>query len=244
MKTQNRIEELKERHAKELAELENRERIAAMLPDSLSIPTISNITQKENQPYAWLSFSPDYGTDAKAFAISVFVELEKAGFKPMPVSLCKWGNYRRSTSFGTVESIPSEKRGCFGSTDKLTDVDAIAPLWVEPCQFTGVEARAYYEKDGKVFKVSVKAPLRAHLSCRRVENMGGWRFDGACSVNFPQDWHSIYAEGGDCVANISQHTRGYRDTEQGISGTIYWQPNVEQSEFPLTPAQFIAQLLK
>lgn len=243
MKTKTRIEELKEKHAAEMAELQARERIAAMLPESLKLPTISNVSEK-GQVHAWLSFSPDYGTDAKAFALSVFTELEKHGAKPLPVSLCQWGNYRRSVMAGTVESIPNEKRGCFGSTDKLTDVDAIAPLWVEPCQFTGVEAKAFYELGGKVFKVHVKAPLQAHLSCRRMEYQGGWRFDGACSINFPQSWHSIYTEGGDCIANISQHTRGYRDTEQGISGTIYWQPLTEQESFPLTPAQFIAQLLK
>lgn len=246
MKNTDRITELKEKHAAEIAELEAREAICSLLPASLKLPTISNINRKEGQPHAWLSFSPDYGMDAKAFAVSVFTELEKAGAKPLPLSLCKWDNYRRAVSPGLVDDIPSEKPGYGTGTrpQKLEDIDAIAPLWVEPCQFTGVEARCFYELGGKVFKVTVKAPLAAHLSCRRQEYTGGWRFDGPCTVQFPQAWHSIYAEGGECVANISQHTRGFRDMEQGITGVIYWQPLTEQSDFPLTPAQFIAQLLK
>jgi len=239
----NRIEELKARHSAELAELNAKERICALLPESLSLPSIANL--KATGPVnGWLSFSPDYGTDAKAFAISVFSELEKAGFEPLPLSLCKWGNYRRSVSPGLVADIPNEKRGCFGSTDELNDVEPIAPLYVVPCQFTGVEAVAYYRKGEETFRVCVKAPLRAHLSCRRVEYRGGWRFDGACTVEFPKAWHEIHGQDDDaqCVAHISARTAGYRDTDQGITGVIYWQPLTEQSEFPLTPSQFLAQL--
>jgi hypothetical protein len=245
MKTiENRIEELKARHAAELAETEAREAICAMLPESIKLPTISNISN--GQVHAWLSFSPDYGQDAKAFALSIFTELEKAGAKPLPASLCKWDNYRRSVSVGHVNDIPSEKPG-YGYTarpQKLNDIDAIAPLWVTPCQYTGVEAKAFYELNGKIFKVSVKAPFPAYLSCHRSEYHGGWRFDGPCTVQFPAKWHSIHTESGESVANISQHTRGHRDTEQGISGDIYWMPLTEQDAFPLTPAQFMAELLK
>jgi hypothetical protein len=241
--TPNRINELKAKHAAELAELEKREAIYAMLPESIKLPTISNVS--DGPVHAWLSFSPEYGQDAKAFALSIFTELEKAGAKPLPASLCQWDSYRRSVSVGHVDSIPSEKPG-YGFTarpQKLNDIDAIAPLWVTPCQYTGVEAKAFYELGGKVFKVSVKAPLRTHLSCRREEYPGGWRFYGPCTIQFPSAWHSIHTPEGESVANISQHTRGYRDTEQGISGDIYWMPLTEQDAFPLTPAQFLAALL-
>lgn len=234
-----RIEELKARHASELREMEQREEIASLLPATLKLPTISNVKEKS----AWISFSPDYGMDAKAFALSVFSELEKSGAKPLPLSLCKWGNYRRSVSPGLTTEIPDEKRGCFGSTDKLTDVEPIAPLWIVPCQFTGVEAQAYYSLNGYTLRVAVKAPLQARLSCHRVEYRGGWRFDGACSVEFPQAWHALHNDQGECVTHISAHTRGYRDTEQGISGTIYFQPLTEQESFPLSPAQMLSKLI-
>lgn len=242
-----RSAELRERHQKELAELTAREQIESLLPESLPLPTISNIqhTPKPLTPYAWLSFHPEYGQDKKAFALRILSELEAHGAEPLPLSLCKWGAYRRSVYYGLTTDIPNEKRGCFGNMDELTDVDPIAPLYVEPNQHTGVGVRAFYRIAGYVFKVTVEAPLPARLHCRRVENMGGWRFDGACSIDFPKAWHSIYnvaPNDGECVANVSQHTRGYRDTEQGISGTIYWQPLTEQDQFPLTPAQFLAQL--
>lgn len=249
MKTEHPIQThadiLREKHAKELALCEAEAAIAALLPKSLPMPTISNVNLKNKplQPHAWLSFSPEYRDDAKAFALRIFTELETHGAKPLPLSLVKWGSYRRHVEFGLVDSIPDEKRGCFGSTDKLTDVEPIAPLWITPCQFTGNDAQAFYEIGGKVFRVSVDIPAKAHLSCRKIENFGGWRFDGACTVQFPQAWHSIHTESGESVANISHHTHGYRDTEQGISGTIYWQPLTEQDKFPLTPAQFLAKLL-
>lgn len=242
MKTTSRIEELKARHAAELAHLESEQVIAAMLPESVKLPTISNLSYK-NEVHAWLSFSPEYGQDSKAFALSVFAELEKAGFEPIPASLCQWDNYRRSVSPGDAESIPSEIKDIGTRQKKLNDVEAIAPLWVVPCQFTGVEAKCFYRKDGKLFKVSVKIPMVAHLSCRRQEYRGGWCFEGPCTVHFPKTWQSIHTADGQSVASISKNTRGYRDTEQGISGAIYWQADVEQKGFPLTPAQMVAQLL-
>lgn len=237
-----RLTELKERHAKEVAELEAREAICALLPESLKLPTISNISDK-GSVYAWLSFSPDYGQDAKAFAVSVFAELEKAGFTPVSASLCQYARYRRSVYPGVTAAIPEEKKCGFSAMDKLNDVTAIAPIWVVPCQFTGVTAYAFYEREGRVYRVGVKAPLRAHLSCRRQEYNGGWRFDGPCTIHFPQAWHSLHTPEGESVANISAHTRGYRDTEQGISGAIYWDSLTEQDAFPITPAQMLAQLL-
>lgn len=240
--TKTRAQELAERHAKELAECQAKEAIETLLPESLPLPTISNINDKPGKTRAWLSFHAPYGTDEKAFALSVFTELEKAGAKIVPLSLCKWDQWRRVVEPGHVDSIPEEKPDGGQRTKKLTDIDPIAPLWVEPNQYTGVEAKCFYEINGQLFKIHVKVPLPARLSCHRIENMGGWRFDGPCSVLFPQGWHSIHTESGESVANISQHTHGYRDTEQGISGTIYWQPLTEQESFPLSPAQFLAQL--
>lgn len=146
---------------------------------------------------------------------------------------------------GLLDEIPTEGKGSFGHTKKLSDVEPIAPLWVTPCQFTGVEAMAFYRIGDRVYKVTVRAPLQVHLSCRRVETPGNWHFEGPCTVQFPKEWHAIYAQDGtECVANISTHTRGFRDTDKGISGAVYWTPNVEQAEFLLTPAQMLAQLLK
>lgn len=89
MKTQsNRIEELREKHAHEMAKAEKEMEIAALIPEGIKLPIISNISEN-GKIAAWLSFYPEYGQDAKVFALSIFTELEKAGAVPMPASLCK-----------------------------------------------------------------------------------------------------------------------------------------------------------
>jgi len=229
----DRLAELKARHEKEIQEMEAKETILSLLPECLPLPTVSNITSEG----AWLSWSAPYGQNEREFALGVPQALESSGAKPVPLSLVKWDNYRRCVEAGLTDEIPEEQ-----GRKKLTDVEPIAPLWIVPCQFTGVAAECCYEIAGKRYWVSVKAPLAARLSCRKVENIGGWRFDGTCTVIFPDKWHAIYS-GSECVAHVSQHTRGYRDTEQGISGTVYFQPLTEQEAFPLSPAQMLAQLL-
>ena len=74
---EDRRGELRARHESELAKLNAESSILESLPASLPAPTISNIDSKSHTR-AWLSFHPDYGTDAKAFALSIFAELEKA----------------------------------------------------------------------------------------------------------------------------------------------------------------------
>ena len=86
-------------------------------------------------------------------------------------------------------------------------------------------------------------PRIVYLHCRKVENMGGWRFEGSASVRFPESWKAIHGKASELVAEISKHTAGFRDTEQGISGRVYWNPIPAQTSFPLTPAQMLAQLL-
>jgi len=241
-KPQTRLEELRAKHERELQAIQAEEAIAALLPASLKLPCISNITDEEGEPHAWLSFSPEYSADGKQFALSVFTELEKAGFAPVPASLCKWDNYRRSVSPGLTTDIPATKRGSFRSNYELKDVTAIAPLWVTPCQYTGVEAKAFYSLNGRIYKVSVKAPLAVHLSCRRSEIRGDWHYEGPCTVHFPKAWHSVHTPQGESVANISAHAQGYKDTDKGISGNVYWDSLTEQQDFPLTPAQFLTAL--
>lgn len=244
--TQNkpdRLAELREKHEAEMKELTQKEEILSSLPENVPFPTVSNISRMGNDRVrAWLSFSPEYGQDTRAFALGIFQALEKAGAKPLPVSLCQYGTWRRSVSPGLPDEQPDNRRG-----DELKDVEPVAPLWVVPCQFTGVEALCFYEIAGYIYRVAVKAPLAARLSCRKVENFGGWRFDGACTVAFPDNWHALYSrepgKEGECVAHVSQHTRGYKDTEQGITGVIYFQPLTEQESFPLSPAQMMEQLL-
>lgn len=235
------IEQIKARHAEEIERANTELQIAEMLPESLPAPTISNISKKPGEPFAWLSFHPEYGQDAKVFALNVLNTLEQNGAEIVPLTLCRWDDWRRSVAAGLVEEIPATKPGCFGSTYKLNGAEPIAPLWAEPNQHTKQEVRCFYRIGGKLFKITVEAPVAVHLSCRRVEYHGGWSFDGPATVHFPESWRTLSAN-GEPVAKISPHTKAFRDTEQGISGAIYWSPTTDQKAFPLTPAAMLAQL--
>lgn len=241
MTQSNRMTALKARHAAEIAEMEAIETLAELLPEGIKLPTVSNLKldAKPGEVAGWLSFRPEsYSEDKNVHAQKVLDALEKSGAKPVPACLIKWGNYRRTTFPGLLHEVPETRK-----SDKLTDSEAIAPLWITPNQHTSVEVRAFYQIGGKTYKVTVETQLPVFLQCRRVESPGSWRYEGPCSIRHPQNWHALYVGDGNCVANISAHSRGYRDTEQGLSGEIYFQPNVPQVEFPLSPSAILAQLI-
>ncbi len=237
------LEEIKQRHAQEIQEAEARLAILALLPEGIPEPSVSNIKHSLGvcEPYAWLSFSLPYGKQKAQEALAILIALEAHGAEPLPVTLCKWDNYRPSPCFGPLGSIPEQKGGCFGRPYTLTWTEALAPLWVDVCQHTGNEVLCFYKIGGKVFRVSVDSYLPIYLQCRRVEYPGGWYFEGPCHLNYPKTWESI---GESSVAVRDAHTCGRREDRQAISGVFYWQPNVDQSAFPLTPAQFFAHLIK
>lgn len=204
-------------------------------------PLISNESARAffDQPGAWLTWSaPFYGENFTG--ADILRGLEAAGFTPMPATLCKWDDYRPHTEPGRLDDIP-EKKGRY----TLTDATPIAPLWIEVNGHTGPEARAYYRAGDRVYKVSVPVPAGiACVTARRIEVRGDWYYDrGSARLHFPQAWHAIGPDNGDRVAGIAAQSRAWRDTEQGISGSIYFEPYTEQDAFPLTPAALLALLI-
>lgn len=254
MSAKHTVQTTREKNAQERAEKRARrerrerfeDRIYAELPPELPNPTISNESETAffGKPGLWLSFHRDYG---EIWSGSwVLSELEKAGFVPIPSTLCKWDNYRPSTEPGQQSDIPEKGKGCFGRPYTLTDSWPLCPLHIRPEQHTGSDAIAYYRSpSGLVVKVLVPAPSGVYLTARRREFPGGWRYEsGSARIGFPESWHSINLESGECVA-LLESPRAYVDTEQGISGALYWAPVAhEQNEFPLTPAQMLAILEK
>lgn len=242
-KRPSKLEELKAKHAKELAEAQAEESIYAMLPEDIAKgPTISNLRAEPpaTEPHGWLKFSsPSYDPENTWNPVAVLESLERAGWTAVPATLCKWDDYRRSAYPGLSESIPETKRGSFGHTDKLTDSEPIAPLWIEPQQYGRPEAKLFMRApDGRLFRVLVDIPGVARLEGRRNEYRGGWSYErGSAKVRFPEEWH------GHQYCTISTHTRAWVDTEQGISGAIYFTPHDEQEAWPLTASQFLASLL-
>lgn len=250
----NTVKTTRDKNAKERADKRERrarreafeDRIYSELPEHLPNPTISNESETAffNQAGAWLSFHRDY---CETWAGSwILAELEKAGFVPIPATLCKWDNYRPTTEPGAQLEIPETGKGCFGRPYTLTESWPLCPLHIRPEQHTGADAIAYYRSpSGLVLKVLVPAPAGVGISGTRTEFPGGWRYkSGSARIHFPESWHSINLESGECVAQL-ESPRAYVDTEQGISGALYWAPVAhEQNEFPLTPAQMLAILEK
>lgn len=209
--------------------------ILSMLPPDLPAPTISNETDK-GKPTAWLSFRRDYGDTRPG---SWFLaQLEAAGFKTLPATLAQYGTWRRSPKPGLQTDLPETS-----SRDTLTDSEPIAPVWIVPCQHCGPDAIAYYEKDGLTFRVSVPAPSSVGIHARRVETLGDWHYErGSGRLRYPEAWHSVHDADGQPVTQICAHSRAYVDTEKGVSGAIYFTPFLDQVDFPMTGAQFLAAL--
>jgi hypothetical protein len=244
MKT--KMEELKARRAERATREQIEDGIIAMLPDDLpKAPTISNVHAEAHclEPCAWLGFSgPSYDPDNKWNPVAVLESLERAGWKQMPASLCQWDDYRRSPEFGLCEAIPDKKPGGFsGRAYELKDVSPIAPLWIKPEQYCQPEATVFMQApDGRAFHVYIGLGSRHNigLTAKRLEFRGGWHYArGSAGLRFPKEWHGLEH------CTISEHTRAWVDTDQGISGVIYFAPHGEQSAWPLTASAFLASLI-
>jgi len=241
------LQQLKERHGKEMAKMQREEAIIASLPDDLPmVPTISNIRSTKRkgrlEPDAWLSFSaPSYDPDKTYNPVAILTSLERGGFRLQSASLVKWDDYRRTVEIGLCEDILEEKPGCFGSTYKLNDIDPIAPVWIGPEQYGNAEMVCFMRHiaTGEMYRVSIDLPGGVvGLCATRKEFRGGWHYErGTAKLRFPQSWHGL------THCTISQHTRAYVDTEQGLSGSIYFMPHDEQSNWPLSASEFLTELL-
>lgn len=226
--------------AKVTSRLDVQGALLAQLPADLPAPTLSNEhTHYFGTPAAWLSWSSWPGA-ATPGGWTILDAIERAGWQPLPVTLAKWGSWRALPEPGLLDELPETK-----NRDTLIDVTPIAPLWIEPNQHTGTEARAFYRTPdaGRIVKISVPGPCAARITAQRVEPRGTWYYKhGTARLIFPDAWHAIRTADGNAVAGIAAQSRAYVDTEQGISGAIYFDVYTEQSDFPLTPAAILRQL--
>ncbi len=236
---EERLQELNDAHAKAVRQLELRRDVLAMLPDTLPRPTISNEDSSYfGTPAVWLSWRASLYGEQPRVGSDILAALEASGFAPMAVTACKWDDWRVKAEPGAQEAIPDTK-----GRYTLKDTTPIAPLWIEPNNHTPPEARTYYQKDGRIYLVTVPAPSTACLYARRIERLGDWSYEsGSARLRYPDEWHAIRQPNGDSVAGISQLSRAYRDTEQGLSGAIYFEPYTEQEAFPLTPSALLRVL--
>lgn len=216
------------------------QRIYSELPNDVPCPTVSNESEKahDGRAGAWLSWRRSYGDEW--IGSDILAKLEAAGFKPLPATLARYGQYRRSPHVGYQHELPE-----IYSRSPLVDSEPIAPVWIEPNQYTDPEALAYYQApSGLVYRVSVPAPRVVYLTGRRVNYLGDWHFErGSARVHVPDAWQSITtADDETPITQVSVHTAGYVDTEKGISGRIYFTPLMDHPDFPLTPSAFLQRL--
>lgn len=236
-------------HPKEETERQTMISILSALPGHISAPSISNVRPEPGpmEPLAWLSFSgPAYDPDKTFHPVDTLEEIEAAGWKTVPVSLCKWSNYRHSPCLGLVEKIPETQCGCFGSTDELNDITALCPLWIDPAQYGPGEARGFYHLEGLgTIKFSVKIGILVSVTAQRVEPRGTWYYKrGTARLNFPPDLHELFHD-EQPVAQREGHSFATVDTEQGLSGALYWEPIThEQSAFPMSNAAMLAEIMR
>lgn len=240
----DRLKELQARHEEAVRTLEAESAILAILPETIKSPTISNIGSSYlagMRVYAWLSFDT-YRTHNCEPGSLILRALEEAGFRAVATTLCRWAQYRAAPQPGLIEDIP-ETRGT-RHVDTLTNAKPIAPLWLDLSNHGQAAHTFYHGPDGKIYKVSVMAPSAVHVTARRIEFPGGWRYErGTARLSYPQSWHSLYMKGDETpVTQIAKDSRAYVTLEQAIDGSLYFTPLTEQADFPLSPADMLEQL--
>lgn len=240
--TLSRTEELAAKHAKEIAEAKIEDSILAMLPDTVKLPTVSNIreTPDAKKWTAWLSFSaPAYDPDETWNPVQQLRDLEAAGWRALPASLVKKDNYRPAPEIGACDSF-EETLGRY----RVTFAEPIAPLWITPQQYTPCDVNFYLAApDGRFFRCSMDVPGLAHLTARRIAPGFGrdWYFmRGTARVIHPESWLVLH----EVELERSTRSGAQVDTKQGISGQIYFTPQAhEQENYPYTLSQILEALM-
>jgi hypothetical protein len=215
--------------------------ILKMLPGDISAPTISNVKDKPHEEAGWLGFSaPSYDPNNTYNPLKILVALEDGGWKLSPATLVRKDNYRPSPEPGLIEDIPDE----YGRY-KVTETWVICPVWVTPEQHGKPELRCFMTApNGKVYYVHVDINLPVRVSARRKDTMGSWHYErGTARIVQPDNWITLFM-GDEPIAQRSVMSYAVVDTEQGISATIYWEPNDEQEDFPLTASGMLEILSK
>lgn len=98
--------------------------------------------------------------------------------------------------------------------------------------------------NGEVMKITLDIPASVSVHAERKTNGYDWYFvRGTARLSHPDHWHNPQIEG----RTIAQkHVKSFAsvDTEQGVSGAIYWEPvDHGQDDFPYSARQMLEILL-
>lgn len=205
-------------------------RILKELPQDIKPPVLSNIGSKYGGVKAWCSFTcPSYDPSNSHDPIAIARSLENAGWTIQPASLAKYGDYRKSVYRGLPNELDQES-----SRAKLKEAEEILPVWIRPQQYTAADAYFFMKTPNGLFiKITIDVPrCGIAIYARRVETFGGWYFErGTGRMSFPTEMNTMF--GGVLSAKC------YVDTDQGISGEMYW----KKASINLTASEILAKLL-
>lgn len=227
---------LEDKQKRELQTLEREGQILDLLPPSLPIPLLSNISVKRGNT-AWVSFrEPSYGETGPSGA-EILTALEAHGLTYCPLALFKPRSWRAGAwpkATGYPYGAPSSATDIGRSSYEIVDEHDLAPLYVRSEQYTGAKAIAFYQAGD--WQLQVCVPVKgAMVGARRVETRGDWHYErGSARVHFPQHWHAL----GNAAATIHS-AKGYVDTEKGLSGVIYWTPT---GSGDMSPAEMLREM--
>lgn len=213
-----------------------------MIPSDLRAPTVSNIRDVPDDvcgTSAWLSWRSSYG-DSPTMAADTLAALESAGWRLAPATLMKKDNYRPSPQLGLFDSF-GETYGRY----TVTELWPLFPAWIIPYQHIGNEMICFmYAPDGCGFRVCIDLPRGlCSLSARRVEFLGGWRYEWPACLHYPPAWEDIHNAAGESIASRSEKSGARVESEQYLTGELYWSPNIEQDELTMTASEFVRVLM-
>ena len=220
-------------------------RVLSEIPENMPAPVISNESERaffgaEGEPIAgaWLSWSRfSHGSDAEA-VWRICADLEAAGWWPCPMSLAAWGQWRPSPAPLPYDDLPKQRPGC--SNESLTVSDPLCAGWLVLSD-REAEFRTYYRTPGGLLmQVTIELPLPARVRAVRRETLERWHYErGSATLEYPANWDCL-GLGGEQVAQAHSRSCAYVETEQSISGVVYWEPMVDPC--PLTPAGMVEAL--
>lgn len=215
------------------------------LPPDIKAPTVSNTREPRDgtEVHAWMTFScPSYiYTDRdECDPPGILRQMEDLGWQLLPATLIKADNYRPSPRPGLQHEIPEEFGRNMGRPYKRTKTWPMAPVWIDA---RDPEVVCFMVSPrGERVRVSIDARLPARISAHRVEMMGGWHYVlHTARLHHPDAWHEIRRD-DQPVARIHAMSKAFVDAPQALSGNLYWQPLVEQVDFPMSASEFVSYL--
>lgn len=206
-------------------------KILQELPQDIKPPVTSNVGSNYKGVSAWLSFNgPAYDPNNTHNPLDIVKALENVGWKLLPASLAKYGNYRAAVWFGNPDQLPEQS-----SRAKFVSAESILPVYVRGAQHNHSKpSLEMYMQTPSGFNVKVLIAIPHSLcllNAKRAHNGEYYYYvRGTGSMSYKPTWSKLF---GGILSS-----RCYVDTDDGLSGELYWNHKTE-----LSASEIVSQLL-